>query len=96
MVPAGAAVAISVTLDRGEQVEYGIGADPTTGQALNVEVGATISADRPIQANVLTGENGSNYEARFYTLFPDSLLSNEYYEAVGTSPADRSNGCIFI
>jgi len=83
----GAVTAIVTTIDQGESVEFGIGAG-LNGQALVIEEGATISSTLPTQANVLTGDNGSTYETRFYTLFPNSLLSNEYYEAVGTTELD--------
>jgi len=76
-----------VTLNRGESIEYGNGPGPE-GLALVINQGATISANQAVQANVLTGDIGSTYEARFYTLFPNSLLSDIYYEAVGATQAD--------
>ena len=83
----GVATPIVAAINRGETLEYGIGSLLPNGQALAINEGATLTASAPIQANVLTGDNGSTYEARFYTLFPDALLSNEYYEAVASTDA---------
>jgi len=75
--PGGNPPLTPVSLDRGESVEFGNGA----GAALAINEGATIVSNAPVQVNVLTGEPGTTYAARFYTL----LLSDNYYEAVGTT-----------
>ena len=38
--------------------------------------------------------SGSGYASRFYTLFPNALLSNEYYEAVTTT--DTGEGAVIF
>ena len=43
------------------------------------EVGDTISADKPIQANLITGDIGTNYEMRWYSLSPTENWGNDYY-----------------
>ena len=84
----GAAPAFApVLLNRGESIEFGIGDDATLGRDLVISEGATINSGAPVQVNVLTGDVNSTYEVRFYTLFPNALLSNTYYEAVGTTDA---------
>jgi hypothetical protein len=84
--PNGGAATITQVLGRGESLNIGMGGGGN-GEGLVILEGATVVASDPVQVNVLTGDNDSNYESRFYTLFPDSLLSNEYYEAVGTTDA---------
>jgi len=76
----------SVLLNRGESIEYGNGPGGE-GLTLVVNEGASINSSAPVQANVLTGDVATTYEARFYTLFPNALLSNINYEAVGTTVA---------
>jgi uncharacterized repeat protein (TIGR01451 family) len=46
--------------------------------------GATIRSSAPVQVHLLTGNVDSEYEARSYTLFPDSVLSNDYLSPAGT------------
>jgi len=77
----------AVILDRGESIEFGLGDDAAQGRDLLISEGATVNAGEPVQVNVLTGDVNSTYEVRFYTLFPNALLSNVYYEAVGTTVA---------
>jgi len=75
-----------VILNRGDSIEYGNGPG-VEGSGLVISEGATISSGAPVQVNVLTGEVGSTFQVRFYTLFPNALLSNINYEAVGTTDA---------
>ncbi|HYD48088.1 MAG TPA: hypothetical protein VEB21_07070, partial [Terriglobales bacterium] len=68
----------SITLNRGESVLINGG----------VMRGGTIVASKPVQAHLLTGDIGANYETRWMTLYETAEWGNSYYTAVGTS----SNG----
>jgi hypothetical protein len=60
------------------------------GQTLlltDVSMGATIESTDPIQAHFLTGDVGSNYEARWFTLVPTEQWDYSYYSPVGTTVA---------
>ena len=46
--------------------------------------GARIIASKPIQAHLITGDIGSNYEMRFYELFPNGQWDTNYYTSVHT------------
>jgi len=47
--------------------------------------GATVTASKPIQSHMITGDIGSNYEMRFFELFPDSQWDSSYYSSVFTA-----------
>lgn len=49
-----------------------------------VQQGATVTAPKPVQVHVATGDTTANYESRWYTLFPNSLLSNDYMSPAST------------
>ncbi len=67
-------------LDEGQSYLFGDG---------TIVGGDTITSDKPIQANFLTGDIGSNYESSWFTLYPYALLSSSYYAPVDgtTTPA---------
>jgi len=46
--------------------------------------GARIIASKPIQAHLITGDIGSNYEMRFFELFPNGQWDTNYYTSVHT------------
>ena len=51
-----------------------------------VNSGATVtstSVDKPIQAHLVTGQPSSDWESRWYTLFPTDQWSDTYYTPVG-------------
>jgi len=82
----GVAALAPVVLNRGESIEFGNGPG-AQGAGLVISEGATINSGGPVQVNVLTGDVDSTYAVRFFTLFPNALLSNTYYEAVGSTDA---------
>jgi len=43
------------------------------------------SADKPVQADLLTGDKESNYELRWFSLLPVDNWSNEYFTPTGDS-----------
>ena len=47
--------------------------------------GDQVSATAPIQVHLITGDIGSTYELRWYSLPPTDQWSNEYYAPVGDS-----------
>ncbi len=74
----GPTASFVVTLNRGESHLVNNG----------VKKGATISAGKPVQAHLITGDIGAGYETRWQTLYPVDQWSNSYYSPVGTA----SNG----
>ena len=48
----------------------------------NVHAGATLRASKPVQAHLLTGDVGSNYEMRWFTLYPEHMWDTSYYSPV--------------
>ncbi|AFZ37589.1 conserved repeat domain protein [Stanieria cyanosphaera PCC 7437] len=49
-----------------------------------VLVGTQVTGSNPIQAHLLTGDIGSTYATRAYTLVPTNQWGNSYYTPVGT------------
>lgn len=47
--------------------------------------GAGVFASKPIQAHMITGDIGSNYEMRFFELFSDNQWDSSYYTSMFTA-----------
>jgi uncharacterized repeat protein (TIGR01451 family) len=69
---AGTTIATSTNMTQGQSYLY------VNAAAL----GYRITANYPVQATMLTGDIGSSYESDFFTLYPNNLLSNNYYALV--------------
>jgi len=53
--------------------------------------GARVEASKPVQSHLITGDIGSNYEMRFYELFPSSQWDTNYFtsaHSVGSISAE--------
>jgi hypothetical protein len=48
-----------------------------------VKAGATVRATKPVQCHMATGDIGSNYELRFFEMWPTSSWGDEYFTPVG-------------
>ena len=72
---AGPAAPVTVTLNRGESHHVNGG----------VKTGATITATKPIQAHLATGDIGANHESRWFTLYPVPDWYSSYVTPVGTA-----------
>ncbi|HKL21987.1 MAG TPA: hypothetical protein VJ904_09290, partial [Tichowtungia sp.] len=55
-----------------------------------LQEGATVAANHPVQVDVMTGDVGSTYEARYFPLSPESLWADRYLSPVGT-PSSTPN-----
>jgi uncharacterized repeat protein (TIGR01451 family) len=55
-----------------------------------VSRGDVITASGNIQAQLLTGDICTTYEASYYTLYPTDLLSSSYYAPVATNAPDTT------
>jgi uncharacterized repeat protein (TIGR01451 family) len=53
-----------------------------------VDAGEVLSCSKAVQAHLITGDIGSRYESRWFTLFPTDQWSNSYYAPVGTTSSD--------
>ncbi|MBT8218842.1 MAG: proprotein convertase P-domain-containing protein, partial [Bacteroidia bacterium] len=73
-----------ITLNEGESYLYNGG----------VYSGGKISASSPVQIHLLTGDDCSNYESRWFTLSPEENWDNGYYVPVSTlnNGAPTTNG----
>lgn len=60
----------------------------TSGELGTISVGTKIAATGPVQVYLITGDVCSNYESRWYTLFPTERWSHSYYNPVGTPAGD--------
>lgn len=56
------------------------------GESYQVNVGAKVTSDKPVQVDLLTGDIASNYESRDSALLPTNLWTGSYYTPVSTSP----------
>lgn len=58
--------------------------------------GATVSATKPVQVHLLTGDVGASYESRWYTLYPVDFADMVYYNPVASaSSGDPSSVFIY-
>ncbi|GJM08649.1 MAG: hypothetical protein DHS20C11_09250 [Lysobacteraceae bacterium] len=78
---------ITQVLARGESM---VVQDITTA-GNGILTGATINATNPIQVYLLTGDRGTTYAGRWYSLVPSSDWSTEYYSPAGSSDPDPSD-----
>ena len=77
-------------IDQGETIEI-LGRNDTGGGATGgLNQGARIFSSDIVQANLISGQECFNYAARWFTLFPDALLGNNYYEPVSTNIGDAT------
>ncbi|MEZ4863381.1 MAG: hypothetical protein R3C14_18835 [Caldilineaceae bacterium] len=53
-----------------------------------VQAGTKVTATGPVQVDMITGDVCSNYESRWYALFPSERWSSSYYNPVGTPAGD--------
>ena len=74
----GAATPATATIGRGDVYYLGAG----------VQMGATVTATKPVQVCILAGDKGANYENRWYNIDPLANWGNSYFSPVGTA----SNG----
>ena len=77
-------------INRGETIEI-LGRNNEGGQTSGgLNQGARIFSSDIIQVNIISGEECNNYQARWFTLFPDALLGNTYFEPVSTQAGDET------
>jgi len=76
---------INVTLNRGQSyLVNGV-----------VNKSATVTASKPVQVQLITGDIGANYESRWYNIPPTAAWSSDYYSPVGTA-ADGDQTYIWL
>jgi len=86
---------VQIDADANGSFETNINLNEGQGYLVNggVKVGAKVTSDKPIQVEIMTGDRGEEYEARWFRLSATSLWSNSYYEPVSTpSSAQNVNG----
>mmetsp|Transcript_38734 Transcript_38734/g.84148 ORF Transcript_38734/g.84148 Transcript_38734/m.84148 type:complete len:1283 (+) Transcript_38734:168-4016(+) len=72
-------------LDMGEtlRVSGSLTDEPGDGIDGGIKVGDEITSDRPVQVTLVSGDEDSKYEMRWYGLLPTALWGNDYYTPVG-------------
>ena len=89
-------------LNEGEAYLYYDPTDNGTSLADNLFAGAKITSNKPIQVIFMNAERNASYESRWYYLYPDNLLSDNYYNPVstpgdvGTSSGNDNPTAVFI
>ncbi len=85
---------ITTTINEGES--YYLKGKTTAAAADVLLHGATVTASKPVQTHLVTGDLGGAYEARFFTLYPKVLWDNVYYNPVGTTvPSDPTHVFVY-
>ena len=76
---------VEIDIDNDGTVDETVRLDQGQGYHVNggVHEGATVTASKPIQCHLLTGDIGSNYEMRWFTLWPQYQWGDEYNTPVG-------------
>lgn len=72
-----------VTLPDGSTTKLDMG-DATS---FDVMMGSKVKSTKPLQVDILTGDPGSTYEMRWFSLLPTTLWSDSYVAAVGDTVA---------
>jgi hypothetical protein len=67
----------TATISQGESYSLG---SATVGDVLS---GARVTANKPIQVDLVTGDIGATYESRTFAMYPVVLWDNCYYNPVG-------------
>ena len=70
-------------INRGQTIEVS-GRNDIGGSGTGMNGGARIFSSDIVQVNILSGQECTTYASRWFTLFPDALLGNTYYEPVST------------
>lgn len=75
-----------ITLDEGDShLENG-----------GIQMGETISADKPVAVYLTTGDPEANYEGRLYNLTPTEQLSTSYMTPVGSRSGGANKSRVFL
>lgn len=88
--------AVTFNLSRGQTYFSGDGAgyiDNTPNPTLNLDVraGATLVADKPIQAGIVAYHRNSNgFQDRYYNMIPQSLWDKQYIMPTGDNPVNTN------
>lgn len=78
-----------VIINRGETIEVAGLNDSVPGDTgVGLRQGARIVSSDIVQANIISGQECTGFASRWFTLFPDALLGNNYYEPVSTRAAN--------
>lgn len=84
----GDPVDINGVIDRGQTITVSGRNDDGGETTGGLNQGARVSSSDIVQVNVVSGSECVVYGTRWFTLFPDALLGNNYYEPVSTPVGD--------
>lgn len=74
----------AVTIGRGETIQVRGRNDEGGETTGGLNQGARVFSSDIVQVNTISGQECTIYSSRWFTLFPDALLGNNYYEPVST------------
>jgi large repetitive protein len=72
---ANGSIDVTATINQGESYQVNGG----------VMVGATVTSNKPVQVNLITGTAGASYSSRWYNVYPTGLWDSGYYTPVATA-----------
>ncbi len=75
-------VDVTQTLNQGQSAQVNGG----------IRSGATVTASRPVQVHLITGDISTHYESRWYMLYPTTQWDDSYYNPVGSTAVDAYTG----
>ncbi|NQU41231.1 MAG: DUF11 domain-containing protein [Lentisphaerae bacterium] len=61
-----------------------------------IQVGASVSSEKPIQAHLVAGRFDGNYQVRLFTLFPRYQWTDNYITPVGSVAGDDGEAAVFL
>jgi uncharacterized repeat protein (TIGR01451 family) len=73
----------AITLNQGEAYQVNGG----------IKLGATLTATKPVQVHVITGDIGANYESRSFTMYDQTTWGTSYYTPVGSAATCTAQTC---
>ncbi len=94
LVVVAAEDATTVTLDDGSTVSLDAGETHLVNGGVNI--GDTVTADRPVSVFLATGDNGAQWEGRLFDLVPTEQWADEYLTPVSSGSGTSLRTRVFL
>ncbi|HLW64574.1 MAG TPA: SdrD B-like domain-containing protein [Gemmataceae bacterium] len=78
---------VTINLKNGGTITQTLNQGQTYVSPATVQAGDTVSSSAPVTVTLATGDLGDTYESRWFTLYDNSQLSNDYYSPLSTQTA---------
>ncbi|HDQ72784.1 MAG TPA: DUF11 domain-containing protein, partial [Chloroflexi bacterium] len=86
---------INLTLNREDTYGSNGWINDTSADAITINAGTTVNADKPVQAGLVTGSDGT-YQTRFFAMIPDVVWGTEYLAPVTSTSDDSVDSQVYI